>query len=263
MKSSIWGKLRKGMVSTLALAITLTSVSVVNADTKSEDSYLTKNRQKAFEKMEDTAKHSVDLTGQDLENMKSLFNKDLLNNKLDIQVSNDNLDFENIKSLEINNESGTFKAVSVPIVGDKYSMFSALTVVYDSYNNISTYSESLITKSADNKFEITSYLEGEEISKQKTDLEYVSNEKLKEGLENIKDVSKDIEAYGGQSRGLGTVAACIAGVAGIDSIVAYLIAGTCVASCPAVPPICAACIAGVCTLGSASIAGVIACFNLK
>lgn len=257
---------KKFVVSTLILAMTLTCFPISNLDayasSKTKNGISAKDVEKSFKNMQNISKHSIELTDQNLEDIKSVFNNDLLDNNFILQVSTDNLDLTNIKGLEITDKSGVFKAITVPIIGEEYSMFSSLTVVYDSNNNISTYSESLITKSSNNTFEITSYLEGEKISSNDTGINYVGNEKLQEELEIMEEAAKEIEMYGSKTRGIGAVAGCIAAIAGVDGAVAYLIAGTCVASCPAVPPICAACIGGVCAMGSASITGVVACFNL-
>ena len=110
------------------------------------------------------------------------------------------------------------------------------------------------------KFVIDTYIEGKKVSTQNTEIDYINNSKLKEGLFSLKQSVK--ESKNENARDIGAIAGCIAAIAGINRTVAYLIAGTCVAACPAVAPICAACIAGVCTIGAADIGGVIACFKL-
>ena len=136
----------------------------------------------------------------------------------------------------------------------KLGFTSNFTVIYDSQDEIINYSESLVTKSNDNKFVITSYSDGEFIQEEKTDLDYMSDKELKKEAE---DIGNDIQPFGVKK-----IAACIGAIAGVNATVAYLIAGTCVSSCPGVPPVCAACIAGVATMGAADIAGILGCFNL-
>src|SRR5699024_5418740 len=53
----------------------------------------------------------------------------------------------------------------------KLGFTSNFTVIYDSQDEIINYSESLVTKSNDNKFVITSYSDGEFIQEEKTDLD--------------------------------------------------------------------------------------------
>lgn len=181
--------------------------------------------------------------------------KDAITNKeVVLNNSNANLDFDNAKYLDITQDNMKYTSITVPIVGGEYSFTSNFTLVFDSNNEVINYSEALITKSDNNKFIITTYSDGDLVQNKETDLDYISDSELKKGLDVV---NGDI-----QTMGVKKIAACIAAIAGVNAVVAYLIAGTCVASCPAVPPVCAACIAGVATMGAADIAGIIACFNL-
>lgn len=228
----------------------------------SENFYQDNVMKTTFEKMNDIAKSSDEVKDsqriQDIKNM----SKDVISNKkVMLQNLNANLDFDNANSLDIKQNNKEYTLITIPIMGDQYSLMSNLTLVFDSHNNVINYSETLIEKSENNKFTITSYLDGELVQNKVTDLDFISNDELKKGLENIQDYSKGIK-QNNETKGVCAIAACIGAVAGVNLTVAYLIAGTCIASCPAVPPICAACIAGVATIGAADIGGIIACFNL-
>ncbi|MFH0331920.1 hypothetical protein QQF09_14345, partial [Clostridium perfringens] len=220
------------------------------------------NIQESFQKMEDIATNSREVTGDMLDSIKSKFTNDLAEKKFKVQTNASNLDLDNAKVLEISNENGIFKSITLPIIGEEYTMFSSLTVLYDENNEIASYSESLITKSENNTFQVASYIDGEEISKLDTGIDYLENEILENEMINIKEITKEMETYGPEERGIGAIAACIAAVAGVNGVVAKLIAATCIASCPTVVPICVACIGGVAAMGSASIAAIVQCFKL-
>lgn len=75
---------------------------------------------------------------------------------------------------------------------------------------------------------------------------------IKESVKTMKKICKVITIF-------------IAAVAGVNGLVAKLIAGTCVAACTAAPiggVVCAACIGGVCAIGAADIAAIVSCFKL-
>ncbi|MFI8496723.1 hypothetical protein ACIGC1_28500 [Peribacillus butanolivorans] len=244
------------MASTLFLGLSVSStVASTNTQSVSESAsiYQDNDIESTFEKMNDIASNTKEIKdSQRIQDIKNMSKDAVSNEKVVFNYSNASLDFDNAKFLDISQNNMNYTSITIPIVGDQYNFISNLTLIFDSQNKVMNYSESLITKSEDNKFVITSYIDGELVQSKVTDLDYKSNSELKKGLENIK-----------QARGAKKIATCIAAVAGVDIAVAYLIAGTCTVSCPAVPPICAACIAAVATMGAGSIAGVIACFNLK
>lgn len=256
----------KIMLLSMLLALvssTVTNIVYAETDNQSKETEVnnTENLNKSFDKMQSIASQSQEITNPIVTEM---MKNDALNcikeKKIILNGQNVNLHWNDSKFLSIDKEDTNYKSISVPIEGQEYSYFSNLTVVFDKNGNLVTYSESLITKNQVNKFVIDTYIEGAKVSTQNTDIDYINNSKLKEGLSSLKQSvqeSKNVNA-----RGIGAIAGCIAAIAGINGTVAYLIAGTCVAACPAVAPICAACIAGVCTIGAADIGGVIACFKL-
>lgn len=218
-----------------------------------------KDMKSTFKKMNDLANTTkVIQDSQRIQDIKITAENSISSGKVVLKHSDAQLDFDNAKYLDISQDNKSYKSITIPIVGDQYSLISNLTVIFDSQDKISNYSETLITKSENNKFVITSYSDGELVQNQVTDVDYKSNSEVKKSLDriNAQAISVDAPQYS-----MGAVAACIAAVAGVDIAVAYLIGGTCAASCPAVPPVCAACIAAVATMGAGSIAGVIACFN--
>ncbi|MBM7541607.1 hypothetical protein [Amphibacillus cookii] len=223
---------------------------------ESEIVYQDSDVENAFKKMNDLASTTNEVKDtqriQDIKNM----SKDVISEKkVVLNNSNANLDFDNAKYLDITKDNMTYTSITVPITGEGYSFTSNFTLVFDSHNKVINYSEALITKSDSNKFVITTYSDGELVQNKETDLDYISDSELKRGLEVINE-----DGY--QIMGVKKIAACIAAIAGVNAVVAYLIAGTCVASCPAVPPICAACIGGVATMGAADIVGIMGCFKL-
>lgn len=108
---------------------------------------------------------------------------------------------------------------------------------------------------------IDTYYDGSLLESNHTDLAFISNSEIQQGLDSIRENSEKDSQYP-QTRGGSEIAGCLAVVLGVNITVAVLIAGTCVASCPAVVPICVACITGVCVLGGADVAAAVGCFSL-
>lgn len=170
------------------------------------------------------------------------------------------LEYKKSKVLKIYDKKDTFTSITIPIKGEWYSLISNLTLVYDSKNNLVTYTETLLSNN-NNKFRITNYINGELVEDKDTNIAYVEDSEIQKGLDELHNIASknrcDFSFYGVKK-----TAACIAGVIGVNAGVAYLIAGTCAASCPAVPPICAACIGAIATMGAGDLASIIACFKL-
>lgn len=264
MKISILEKFKKVVTTALIAAITIGSTGIVHANSSQSES-LKDSKQISYERMLETCKNSTVLAGDDLASAINLFSNDLSGHKFNVYVSDENLDIKNAKSLDIKDDGDRYTSVSVPIVGEDYSMLSNLTVVYDENNDVITYTESLLTKSDNNTFMLTSFADGEQVNKKDTGLKYMTNQELKKEIKELEEVGSDTEIQSGKASraSAGKIAACIAGVTGLGGTAAYAIVAMCAGSCPAVPPICAACIGAAATLGSAGIAGVVACFNLK
>lgn len=170
------------------------------------------------------------------------------------------LDYDDAKLLNIVCENDIYTSITIPVVGNLYSIISSTTFVLLE-NQIVIYSESLVTTGEDNKFVIDTYYDGTLVESNHTDIEYISDDEIQDSLNTIHESVQKVNDYA-QSRGAGAIAGCLVGVLGVNAAVAYLIAATCIASCPAVVPICVACIAGVCTIGAADVAAVVACFGL-
>ncbi|ALS01062.1 hypothetical protein ATZ33_06670 [Enterococcus silesiacus] len=224
----------------------------------SESVYKDKNANQSFGKMMELANNSSEIKDSEkTEEIKNFVNRDISNENILLNSSNANLDLENATFLNITKNSQNYTSISIPISGEGYSLISNLTVVYGESNELVSFSETLITKSSSDKFIISSYIDGQLIQSNKTNIDYISDNEIQKGLDGLKADAQKIE-----TRGIGAIAGCIAAVAGVNGVVAYLIAGTCIASCPAVVPICVACIGAVATIGAADIGAVIACFNL-
>ncbi len=192
--------------------------------------------------------------------IKDLANDAISKGQMILNYSNANLDLGNAKFIDINDDKDKYASITIPVVGDQYSLLSNLSLVFDSNNKLVTYSETLITKSDDNKFVVSSYVDGSLIQEQFTDLDYVSNSELQRQLDYLLDVLEEneqaISAYG-----IGEIALCLSVVIGVDLVIARLIATTCIASCPAVPPVCAVCITAVAAVGVANMNLILGCFE--
>lgn len=256
MEKSVLNVFKKKLFLLLAVAVTISSTSFGVGASANNSNLQEEQVKQTLERINLLNETTLDLSDEDSEELKTLFLRDLSNDVFDIHTFEENLNFENAKGLEIVVEDGAFKTITVPIVGEEYNMFSNFTVVYDSDNNVVNYQETWVTRSDRNTFEFTSYADGDKVSQNISDVEYVSNEQIQEELDSLEEVSMV------QSRGVAKIAACLASVLGVGGTVGYIIAGMCAGSCLAVPPVCAACVAAYATIGGASIAAVMGCFNL-
>ena len=217
--------------------------------------------EESYRTMYELATNSTEITDPTKVNDLIILIKNAINNKkVTVNHQNGKLDYSKTKILEVRQNNEMYTTITVPVEGGTYSLLSNMTFVLFN-NEILGYSETLITRSIDDKFIIDTYYDGELIENNQTDLDYVDNNEIQESLDIIHENAENGFDYT-QTKGIPEIAGCIVAVAGINGVVAYLIAGTCIASCPAIPPICAACIGGVCAMGAADIGAVIACFNL-
>lgn len=166
------------------------------------------------------------------------------------------LNFDESRLLEIEAEGENYTSLSIPVTGEEYSFLSNLTVVYDNNKEIVTYSETLYTTNEDNKFVVSNYVDGTLVEQKDTDMDYHTDEELREGLENIQNGNVV------QPQGVGGVAACIVSVAGVTGVVGYMLVTACTGACITLNPVCAACIGGFAAIGAADIGAVAACFQL-
>lgn len=241
---------------TLTLLVSgLLSTPILNANAQSIDG----RGGSEFEQLNNNASKSSDMkNSKKIQHLTDLTKNAISNKEVDINYSNGDLDFDNATFLEIKENNEDYASVTVPVVGDQYSLISNLTLVFDSKNKIISYSETLITKSNNDKFLVTTYFDGVLIQDEVTDIDYISNSELQKELDYVQDVSSDIIQA---KKSFNEVILCISVVALVDLTIARIIAVTCIASCPAVPPICAACIGAVAVVGGANIAAIMNCFK--
>lgn len=216
---------------------------------------------RSFTKMNQIAENSVEVSdAEKIKEVKEIVNEAIEGNNVVLNYQSAKLDFDKAKLLDITCENEVYTSITIPVESINYSLISNVTfVVYN--NQITAYTESLITRGADDKFVIDTYYNGSLIESNHTDIAYMSDSEIQNGLNAIHDNVQKGNEYA-QTRGIPAIAGCLVSVLGVNGAVAYLIAGTCIASCPAVVPICVACIADVCTIGAADVAAVVACFSL-
>lgn len=238
----------------LTLLVTGVSTPILNANAQSIDESVGIE----FEQMNNTASKSSDIEDpKKIQNLTDMSKEAISSKQIVLNYSNADLVFDDARFLEIKENNENYASVTIPIVGEQYSFISNLTLVFDSENEIISYSETLITKSDNDKFIITTYFDGKLFQEDETDIDYISNSELQKELEYIQDLGNDIQPQ----KSFNEVVLCIAIVAAVDLTVARIIAATCIASCPAVPPICAACIGAVAVVGAANIPAIISCFK--
>lgn len=162
--------------------------------------------------------------------------------------------------VKINLDNSEYTSVNIPIIGE-YSTLSNVNILFDKDNKFIGYTETLIYNNPEiNKFVIDNYQNGILLEHKETSIDFISNEKIKEGLQGLKAIGNQP-----RTRGIGATTGCIGALLGVNGVVAYLIAGTCTTACAAAPvtgAVCAACIGGICVIGAADIGAIIACFKL-
>ena len=148
---------------------------------------------------------------------------------------------------------------NISIAGE-YSTLSNINLLFNNNNEFIGYTETLIYNNPKtNKFQIDNYQNGILLEHKETSIDFMSNEKIKEGIQGLKEIKN--QTY---TRSVGSTVACLGALLGINGAVAYIIAGTCTTACSAAPvtgAVCAACIGGICAIGAGDIAGIVACFK--
>lgn len=244
-------------LSSLLIALNL-SPAVVFADNINDSKiYITSDMAYAFSDLNDIAKKSYDVTNTETIE----FYKNLALNSLDnITInSNNNIERNSFKVLKTNINGKEYTSANFAISGS-YSFLSNLNLLFNSNNELIFYSETLISRNESNTFRIQNYVNGSLFEDKKTDIPYITDEQILEGINgliNLKSVSQERSFWG--------TVGCIGAVAGLNGVVAKLIAATCVAACTAAPvggAVCAACVGGVCVMGAADIAAIVGCFNV-
>lgn len=167
------------------------------------------------------------------------------NSTIKLHISESAYDFYNGKVALIA-DSNESRALVIPVNNDGYSSFSSLTVLFDDNNQVITYSELIVTKSANNTFSIQIFNDGVEAYNEVTDLEYISNDEMNDWIADVN------EEYGGpQPYGLNVP--CFVAVSGAGATVSGLIVKLCGAPCVLAPPACAVCLGGILVIGGGSI----------
>lgn len=177
-----------------------------------------------------------------------------------VNGNKNNLNFEEVNVVKINLDDSEYTAVNIAVAGE-YSTLSNINILFDENNKFTGYTETLIYNNPEtNKFIIDNYQNGILLEHKETSVDFISNEKIKEGIQGLKEMGNQPH-----TTGAGATVGCLAALLGVNGAVAYLIAGTCVTACGAAPitgAVCAACVGGICVLGAADVGAIIACFKL-
>ena len=215
----------------------------------------------AYRGMYELATKSNDITDEALINkLIDLAYTEIEDGNVFLNATNGFLNYDKVKAIQTKEDDKIFNAISIPIEGEDYSLLSSITLLFDSNDNLATYTETLIMNE-DGKFVIDIFMDGDLFTTKYTNISYVSNEEIQNGLDDLHDYANELregKIYPTDTRRTD----CIAAVLGVNVVVAALIGGTCAASCPAVVPICVACIGGVISLGAADVKAVVECFKL-
>lgn len=248
----------------LTLALSVLFVTTVSASAASvDDQYypVTEELAYTFAEMNEVASKSNDINDIETKNLYiDLAQNVISEHEFVVNGGKSSLNFEEVNVVATNFDGSNYISVNVAIAGN-YSTLSNLNVMFNENNEFIGYTETLIYNNPKtNTFIIDNFQNGELLEHKQTKIDYISNEQIKEGLQGLKDLSSQ-----NKSRDIGTTAGCLAGLLGVNGVVAYLIAGTCATACAAAPitgAVCAACIGGICVVGAADIAGIIGCFSL-
>lgn len=259
MKKHFMKKVSLGMALALIVGgITVSAAPKMEMKISEKD---VERMESSFEKIEDIAERSTEVVDTErIENLKNVVKKAITEENKVLQASEEELHYEDVAVLDIACDDEIYTTITVPIQSENYSLLSNATFVVKN-NQVLAYSETLITTDDNNKFVIDNYFNGELLESNHTNIDYISDAEIQQGIDSLNEISEKSTEYI-QTRGIGETAGCLAAVLGVNVGVALLIAGTCAASCPAVVPVCVACVSGVFALGGADVAAVVACFGL-
>lgn len=163
------------------------------------------------------------------------------------------LSLEDAKVYTVTSSDTTVTSVTVPI-GERYSMLSNLTVIFDTDGNIVQSSESLLSENSAGNFNVSTFNNGELVNSDDTDRPFMTDAEMQNSDGTTAEVS---------TLGAGSTAACVATVLGVSGAVAVAIVSLCGGSCTipiAGTAICVACIGAYATFGGASVQQVASCF---
>lgn len=231
-----------------------TAESTLNSETLSQ-------LEESFEEINAIAMKTTDVNDQErIAEVKSIVEAAVKENIYSFNFGeNGTLLFDDISLLDIENNDDIYTSITIPVKGINYSLLSNVTFILKD-DQILAYTETLITRGSNNKFVVDIYYDGALIESNHTNIEYISDEEIQEGLNSLKGIA-NARTTDDKARGANEIAGCLAVVAGVNITVALLITSTCVASCPAVVPICVACITAVGSIGAADVAALVKCFD--
>ncbi|MFX0550035.1 hypothetical protein ACOAKC_11975 [Hathewaya histolytica] len=247
---------------TLIFSWIVSSSPVYASENIDDKSYpITNEIANRFAEMSEVASNSYDIKDNETRNIYIKLSKNEINKENFIVNGNkNNMNFQKVNVVKMDLKGSQITAVNIPIAG-KYSTLSNINILFDNNDKFIGYTETLIYNNPEiNKFIIDNYQNGNLLEHKQTSIDFISNEKIEEGLQGLKEIGN--LQY---TRGLGETALCIGALLGVNGVVAYLIAGTGTTACAAAPvtgAVCAACIGGICVVGAADIGAIIACFKL-
>lgn len=102
------------------------------------------------------------------------------------------LDFNQLKAVSINENNKSFSALSIPVINGEYSYLSNLTILFDDANKITMYSESLVSNGDNNCFKFDNYINGTLYESKQSEINYLSDLDLKEGVANLNKAGQDL-----------------------------------------------------------------------
>ncbi|WP_293773510.1 hypothetical protein [uncultured Corynebacterium sp.] len=252
---------RNAIVSLIATATLIVgAITPASADTTPVNNQETSACSQQLEngKIEDTT------SSPEKSNLLRSVKKGIDEGTVSINGNKDLLNLEKTKIKTVENEQGKkIDFVVIPYSNDGgYNYLSNVTLGYETTNPESpvTQSETLFSKSDNNKFKTQVYQNGNLVKDELTDLEYVDGETL-QNTQNVPAADPDTP----ELQGWNAKKTCIASVLGVNATVAGLVATTCVGACTAEPvgfTICAACIGGIAVVGGADITAIPACMKL-
>lgn len=243
--------------SALLITSNLSPATIFADEVNNTETYITSDMAYSFSELNDIAENSYDVTDKQI----VASYKDLALHTLNNIITNSgsNIDTNNFKVMKTNIAGTEYTSANFAITGN-YSLLSNLNLLFDSNNQLVFYSETLISQNEANTFRIQNYINGALFEDKQTDIPYITDEQISEGINGLKELG-----IGLQERSFWGTVGCITAVAGVNGAVAKIIAATCVSACAASPvagAVCAACIGGVCAMGAADVAAIVGCFHV-
>lgn len=208
----------------------------------------------SYDYIVDLASDTSVLENDDLKTLLLNKTRQLINTgKVRIHINEFSYDYNNSILSEVSSKE--YFSLTIPVVGNTYSVLSNLTIIFDGNFLPVSYSELILTESTKETFNIQIYTDGIKTYSEVTDIEYIRNSEMNKWLDEMQTVYDGVQPYA-------LDLPCFGAVTGAGAAISGLLVKVCGGPCTLAPPICAVCVGGIIIVGGGSIiAAVTQCWS--